>query len=441
MRAMSRSLAVGTIGVLLTALLPLPAHAAAASSCVVTGGTANSVASLRTATPDADGLYSYQTWLASESGQRATDMLVAVEDEVFGHAPGSMPLTQRVRRGLIGFTPDYSSQSLVAVVTPEYAGTPELTEALADAQSSLGKGAPQFRVQTGCFTADQIADAYSILTGYAWRPAGAKFAYAFHLDPVDSKFHVTVGTPQTKAAERLAALLGDRGVVELGVVGRTGRLNDGEPHYGGSGIRKGYSSNTGSNICTSGFMVRSLDTNGIVGMTTAGHCFAAGDSIYSSTQYYGVAQSTITGEYPATDARRVYSSSETYDNIIHVEPCSPCTRTVTARSYVTSGSSGVCSSGMVTQAICGLTVISVTGQICDGIGCTSGLLVLYRNGDTIVRPGDSGGPLYLRNGTYTASAVGQIVGGAGGRSSTSTYMYAEPFDTLEGALGVYIATS
>jgi len=440
---MSRSLAVAAVGVLVSALLPVPAHADTASSCVVTGGTSATLDSLRAAapTPDADGVYPYESWLASETGQLATASLVAVEDTVFGHVLSSAPVTQKVARGLIGFAPDYSSQSLVAVVTPEYAGTPTLVKEMAGAQSELGAGAPQLRVQAGCFTAAEIADAYAVLTGTTWRTASAKFAYAFHLDPVDSKFHVLVDVTQTKAAENLAALLGDRAVVELGAVARTGRLNDGEPHYGGAGIRKGYSSSTSSNTCTSGFMVRSRDTNGIVGMTTAGHCFAAGDSIYSSTQYYGAAQSTIAGEYPATDARRVYSSSETYDNVIHVEPCSPCTRTVTSRTYVTSGSSGICSSGMVTTAICGLTVLSTSGQICDSIGCTSGLLVLYRNGDTIVRAGDSGGPLYLRNGSTTASAVGQIVGGAGGRYSTSTYMYAESFDSIEAALDVYIATS
>ncbi|MEV0273025.1 hypothetical protein AB0H43_29970 [Hamadaea sp. NPDC050747] len=436
----TRSLAVTAVGVLVAALVPLPAAAEpATASCVVTGGTPAVAAALRGATPDEDGVYPYQEWLAGEQGQRATAALVGVEDQVFGHVPSSAPVPKKVTRGLIGFAPDYSSQSLVAVVTPEYAGTPELEKHLADAQSRLGEGAPALRVQTGCFSAAAIADAYAILTGTEWRTG--KFAYAFHLDPVDSKFHVTVDTPQTKAAEKLAALLGDRGVVELGQVGRTGRLNDGEPHFGGAGIRKGYNANTATNTCTSGFMVRSRSTNAIVGMTTAGHCFAAGDSVYSSTQYYGVAQATIQGEYPATDARRVYSSAESYDNVIHVEPCSPCTRTVTSRTYVTSGSSGICSSGMVTTAICSLTVISVTGQICDGIGCTSGLLVLYRNGDTIVRAGDSGGPLYLRNGSTTASAVGQIVGGAGGRYSTSTYMYAESFDSIEAALDVYIATS
>ncbi|NUR73621.1 MAG: hypothetical protein HOU81_22610 [Hamadaea sp.] len=433
---------MAAVGVLVTALMPLPAQAdPAASSCVVTGGTPAAADALRSATPDADGLYPYQQWLAGEQGQRASAALVAVENQVFGHVPSSAGVSQKVGRGLIGFAPDYSSQSLVAVVTPEYAGTPGLVKEMADAQSRLGPGAPALRVQTGCFSAAALADAYAVLTGTAWRTGNAKFAYAFHLDPVDSKFHVTVDTPQSAAAAKLAALLGDRAVVELGPVGRTGRLNDGEPHYGGAGIRVGYSSNTASNTCTSGFMVRSRDTNGIVGMTTAGHCFAAGASIYSSTQYYGVAQSTIQGEYPATDARRVYSSAETYDNVIHVEPCSPCTRTVTSRTYVSSGSSGICSSGMVTTAICGLTVISTTGQICDGIGCTSGLLVLYRNGDYIVRAGDSGGPLYFRNGSTTASAVGQIVGGSGGRYSTSTYMYAEAFESIEEALNVYIATS
>jgi hypothetical protein len=443
MRTWYRSLTVAAVGALVVALIPAPAHSAdLTTSCVVTGGTPATVDSMRAAslTADADGLYSYQQWLVTDQGQAATAALVGIEDSVFGHLPSAASLDRKVARGLIGFAPDYATRSLVAVVTPEYAGTAELASALADAQAALGPGAPQLRSQTGCFSAAGLADAYDILRGYAWRPTTAKFAYSFDLDPVDSRFHVIVDDRQAKAAGKLAALLGDRGVVELGTVSRTGRLNDGEPHYGGAGIRVGYSSNTASNTCTSGFMVRN-SSGAVAGMTTAGHCFNAGAQVYSSTQFYGVAQATNPGEYPSADVRRVYSSSETYDNIIHVDPCSPCIRTVTARSYVTTGSTGICSSGMVTKAICSLTVVSVTGQICDSIGCTAGLLKLYRNGDTIVRAGDSGGPVYLRNGSTTASAVGTIVGGAGGRSSTSTYMYVQPFDSVEGALGVSIATS
>ena len=444
MRTWSRYIAAVAAGTLVTSLIAVPARGAdATQSCVVTGATQATVDSLRTAslTTDADGLYSYQQWLATDQGQAASAALVEVEDKVFGRLPSITSVPTKLARGLIGFTPDYATRSLVAVVTPEYTGTAELAAALADAQAALGPDAPTLRTQTGCFTAAALAEAHDILQGYAWRPVNAKFAYSFYVDPVDSRFHVTVDTQQTKAAEKLAALLGARGVVELGYVARSGRLNDGEPHYGGAGIRKGYSSNTASNTCTSGFMLRNRDTNAIAGMSTAGHCFGTGDSIYSSTQYYGVGQAKLAGEYPGADVMRVYSSGETYDNVIHVDPCSPCTRTVTSRSFVSIGSTGICSSGMVTKAICSLTIISDTGSICDAIGCSPGLYVLYRNGDTIVRAGDSGGPVYLRNGSTTASAVGTIVGGAGGRSSTSTKMYAEPFDTVEAALNMGIATS
>ncbi|NUT38313.1 MAG: hypothetical protein HOV79_35150 [Hamadaea sp.] len=412
-----------------------------AAGCVVTGATDAATASLRSGglTVDAEGLYPYQQYLAGATGQAATAALVGVEDEVFGHLPSDAGLPAKLRRGLIGFTPDYAAQALVAVVTPDYTDTARLQAALDTARVSLGAGAPALRVQTGCFGADTLADAERIIRGYAWRPAGSRFAFAYDLNPVDSKLYVTVDARQEKAAAALAGLLGDRGVVTLGELSRMGRLNDGEPHFGGAGIRKGYSSNTASNTCTSGFLLRDYDFSH-AGITTAGHCFIGGAAIYSSTQYYGQSITPPTGEYPATDVMLIYSANETYDNVIHVDPCSPCTRTVNAKSYVVPGSA-VCLSGMVTKAICSVIITGEDVTMCDGYGCTYGLLRGYRNGNTIVRAGDSGGPVYIRNGSTTASAVGTIVGGSGGRTSTSTTVYIQPYDTIEAALGRWIATS
>lgn len=438
-----RTLAATAVAALAAVMIAAPATAetAAAAGCVVVGATDAATASLRSGalTRDAEGLYPYQQYLATDTGQAATAALSGVEDKIFGHLPSDAGLSAKLGRGLIGFTPDYAAQALVAVVTPDYAGSAQLQAELAAVQEKLGAGAPTLRVQSGCFGAAALVEAEKIIQGYAWRSATARFSFAYDLNPVDSKIYVTVDARQEKAAAALAGLLGDRGVVTLGELSRMGRLNDGEPHYGGAGIRKGYSTNTASNTCTSGFLMRDYDYSHS-GITTAAHCFAAGSAIYSSTQYYGVAIKPPTGEYPATDAMLVYSSAETYDNVIHVDPCSPCIRTVNAKSYVVPGSN-VCLSGMVTKAICSVTIVGEDAIFCDAIGCTYGLLRGHRSGDTIVRAGDSGGPVYIRNGSTTASAVGTIVGGGGGRSSTSTYVYIQPYDTIEAALGRWIATS
>jgi hypothetical protein len=293
------------------------------------------------------------------------------------------------------------------------------------------------RVQAGCFSSAQLIEADRVLAARAWHPDAPKVAYSAWLDPADSKFHVTIDAGYPAAADALAKILGDRAVVELGTVGRTGRLNDGEPHYGGAGIRKGYSSNTASNTCTSGFMIR-RSANGKLGMTTAAHCFSNDDAIYSSTQYYGSAWDK--SSFPTYDIMSVISTVTTYDNVIHVEPCSPCTRRVVGKGPVYPGDL-VCLSGMVTTAICSVAIESSTASICDGYGCTYGLLQGYRNGDTIVRAGDSGGPVYSRSGSSNAIALGSIVGAASSsRTATGTRVLAETVASIE-ALGLIVVTS
>jgi hypothetical protein len=368
---------------------------------------------------------------------------VQTQSSVMGIADNA-GMAVKLQRGLIGYTADYATHTMVAVVTPEYANTAGLGTALTTARNTVAQaqpGAPGVRVQAGCFSAAQLLDADSVLRQRAWHPDAAKASFAYSLRAEDSRFHVTFDDRFPAAAQALSAALGDRAVVELGVVGRAGRLNDGEPHYGGSGIRKGYNSSLSSNQCTSGFTVRRT-SDGRRGVTTAGHCFSNGDAIYSSTQFAGTlwGEGTVDNPYPSIDTAGVLSSSETYANIIHVEPCSPCIRTVTGKGVV-GGSSTICLSGMVTTAICSVLVTSTDATLCDSAGCTFTLIEGWRNGDTIVRGGDSGGPAYVRSGSSSATAVGTIVGGAGGRSSSSTYVYVEPIGVTEEALGVTLATS
>jgi hypothetical protein len=353
-------------------------------------------------------------------------------------------LAAKLQRGFIGYANDYATHTIVAVVTPEYAKANVLSTALTSARSLATptlSSAPGVRVQAGCFSAAQLLDAESVLRQRSWHPDAALASYAYSLRAEDSRFHVTFDERYPAAAEALGAVLGDRAIVELGTVARAGRLNDGEPHYGGSGIRKGFNSSLSSNQCTSGFTVR-RNSDGRRGVTTAGHCFSNGDSIYSSTQFTGVlwGEGTVDNPYPSIDVAGVLSSSETYANIIHVEPCSPCTRTVIGKGVV-GGSSTICLSGMVTTAICSVLVTSTDATLCDAAGCTVSLIEGWRNGDTIVRGGDSGGPAYVRSGASNATAVGTIVGGSGGRSSSATFVLVEPIGVTEEALGVTLATS
>jgi hypothetical protein len=436
-------LVVALAGALGATALGAPTQAASSSTCVVAGATDAGTAKLRMAAGarDAEGVYAYQHWLTTAPAQAARQMEQRTVDAAL-----RIPAKPKVRssdllsRGLVGYTVDHANQSLVAVVTSDFTGATALAAELKRAQASLlgsFSAAPVLRVQAGCFTATSLIDAERVLFGRAWHPDAAKAAFSAWLNPADSRFHVTVDYHYPQVAQALADALGDRVAVELGEAARAGRLNDGNPHYGGSGIRVGYSSNTDSNTCTSGFEIR-RNANGKLGMTAAGHCFANSDSIYSSTQYYGSAWDKFS--FPSLDAMTVISTSETYDNVIHTEPCSPCTRTVTAKG--TAGAGGyVCLSGMVTQAICSVYVESTSASICDSYGCTYGLMQGYRNGDTIVRPGDSGGPVYARTGTASATALASIVGGVGSRTSTSTRVLAEHVTSIEDLLDVTVLTS
>ncbi len=418
----------------------IPAAVAEAAPCVVSGTT---FTGLDRGARDADGIYGYQSWLVADSGQAVARTLMQTQNSVMG-IPDTASADLRLQRGFIGYATDHATHTMVAVVTPEYANAAALSAALTSARDKVAKtqpDAPGVRVQPGCFTADQLIAAETVLRQRSWHPDAAAASYAYALRADDSRFHVTFDDRFPAAAEALATVLGDRAVVELGEVARSGRLNDGEPHYGGAGIRKGYNSSLSSNTCTSGFTVR-RKSDGRRGVTTAGHCFSNGDSIYSSTQFAGVVwgEGTVDNPYPAIDVAGVLSTAETYANIIHVEPCSPCTRTVIGKSVVGGGST-ICVSGMVTTAICSILVTSVNSGICDAAGCTFDLIEGWRNNDVVVRPGDSGGPAYIRSGTANATAVGTIVGGAGGRSSTSTTILIEPIAVVEEALNVTVATS
>lgn len=159
-----------------------------------------------------------------------------------------------------------------------------------------------------------------MLTERLWHPRADSVAYGFHLDSNDSTFHVSFSEQDSDVAAALTAAVGPAVTIEYAQSRRDGRLDDGEPHWGGAGIGLG----ANNNFCTSGFTVV---RNGVRGSVTAGHCFDNGQFVNSGPQFYG----TTSGEsgFPTFDMIRVGSSAETYDNRIHVDPCCPSVRDVT----------------------------------------------------------------------------------------------------------------
>lgn len=190
-----------------------------------------------------------------------------------------------------------------------------------------------------------------------------------------------------------------------------GRLNDSDPHYGGSGIRPSQinspSAAYDSNICTSGFTYMAA---GIRWSSTAAHCtedtYGTTGPFWSSGYngpYYGVERYVNV----SLDAMLVGSSNQFYTRLLHTDPIcdapgGSCTRLVTSKRTYAYVSMPVCTDGMVTRAICGAVT---TRQAANG------QWIAERPGVIIGRPGDSGAPLFGRDGSDNASARGMLIGG------------------------------
>ena len=109
-----------------------------------------------------------------------------------------------------------------------------------------------------------------------------------------------------------------------------------------------------------------------------------------------------------------------YSRVIHVDPCCPSTRTVTAKGPTSVGES-ICKSGMVTKAKCSITVdvISWTGYI-EGHFYYD--LVIGSRAAQISLPGDSGAPVYKTSGSSGAKILGHHIGVPGNGTTQTFFM-------------------
>ncbi|MEV4412158.1 hypothetical protein [Catellatospora sp. NPDC049609] len=423
-------LAVSSCGLLLAALVTaLPAQAALAptADCRV-DAPAPALLTARAG----DGTPAYLQWLDTASVRQANVAVQQAAQAALGVPEGKQRIATTLRQGLIGSAIDHNTRTVTLVVTPEardrVAEVGARISAVPAARDAAA-GAPSVKV--GCFPADRLIAADELLFGRAWHPDASAATFSYYLDAADSRYRVSFDPAYPEAAQALRDALGEVAEVTLDGAMRTGRLNDGEPHFGGAGLRAGSGA---TNTCTSGFVAR-RNSDGRIGGTTAAHCFSNGQSIYSSTQYWGAASGE--SDYPAYDMMFVSASAEKYDNKIHTDPCCPTERFVTAKRNAVIGDS-VCLSGMVTKATCGIAVNSLQGVLCAADGCTYGLMQGNRGGDVIVKPGDSGGPVYIRSGTSNATGLAMIIGCS---SSSCTSVLAEHMSVIEAHLGLTVLTS
>ncbi|GAA1618169.1 hypothetical protein GCM10009789_85140 [Kribbella sancticallisti] len=299
-------------------------------------------------------------------------------------------------------------------------------------QAAVAKNVPaagmkMLAVERSCRSARSIAAAWNEIGARSWTDA-AKTTYTADLDPASEDIVVEYDKATTSAAS-LAALQSMEGVRAVaGGAARLSRMSDTATggHWGGARIT------SATKNCTAGFSVIRL-SDGRRGSVTAGHCGGVGTIWRSGTNYYGA----VTGRtnYPEYDQAMITGSS--YGGKIWTDGAgdSVDTRTVKGGGDPAIGAS-VCQSGSFSLSLCGLTVQSLSAKYCDTDGCTTYVIRATRGGAIAIIGGDSGGPLYSRPTSTTATIRGMTFAGSGCSASRCTTLYAERYKSIAGHLGV-----
>ncbi len=129
------------------------------------------------------------------------------------------------------------------------------------------------------------------------------------------------------------------------------------------------------------------------------------------------------------------AAGQSFKPSIHTGPAAPVSRTQTGKADLKIGQA-YCISGAVTGAICGLTVNELTAVICDDFGCTRDLAAGKRADNAKVSTaGDSGAPVYSRDGATGAKIHGMHLGSKLNRT-TSIFHHVS---TIESKLGQKVA--
>ncbi len=179
------------------------------------------------------------------------------------------------------------------------------------------------------------------------------------------------------------------------------RFNDYAPWYGGDRI------STSSLSCTTGF---AATYNGLPAMLTASHCGGVGTGFWNgltssnSWNFMG----NVTYSNSGTDVASIQVSS--YSNYINVgsNPQAPTQLLISGWQSPVVGQY-LCQSGSFTGEVCGLRVVDTNQYVCQSWFlwvCTSyqgpiaDVINYLGSGSYSAGHGDSGGPVYLRMGSY-----------------------------------------
>ena len=304
-------------------------------------------------------------------------------------------------------------------------------------QSAMARNVPTagkqlVRVERSCRSAQSIADAWNAVGDRSWSADAASTTFSADLDPVSEDIVVEYDQATTSAAS-LEGMRGLNGVrLQAGSLMRTTRLSDTPKggHWGGARITSALKN------CSAGFSVVRR-SNGQRGSVTAGHCGGVGTVWRSGTNYYGT--TALRTNYPDYDQSLLTGS--TYGPKIWTDGPGDTadTRTVTGGADPGVGTV-ICQSGSFSTSLCGITVRSTSAKYCDTDGCTTYVIRATLGGQIAIIGGDSGGPVYTRRGSSSATVRGIMFAGAGCASSRCTTLYAERYASIAGHLGVYALT-
>ncbi|WP_350281240.1 hypothetical protein [Kribbella sp. HUAS MG21] len=332
-------------------------------------------------------------------------------------------------QGVIGVVGS-ATTGFKVVVDSAKLDTEKYQAAMARNLPPAGKG--MVRVERSCRSAQSIADAWNAVSTRSWSSDASRTTYAADLDPASENVVVEYDAATTSPAS-LAGLRELSGVqLVAGSLARTSRLSDTPKggHWGGARITSALKN------CSAGFSVVRR-SNGQRGSVTAGHCGAPRTVWKSGPNYYGT--TTVRTNYPEYDQALLTGSSYGAKIWTDGPGDSANTRTVTGAGDPGVGTS-VCQSGSFSTSVCNLTVRSTSARYCDTDGCTTYVIRATRGGLIAIIGGDSGGPVYTRRGTSSATIRGMAFAGAGCAASRCTTLYAERYKSIAGHLGVTAVT-
>ena len=365
--------------------------------------------------PGADPAYVSTIAGDPDPDPKATPAIVSwmFDDRATNEAVGRVDEWIRTSTDWVGVRPDLVEQRMVVTIEPSVDHEPIVEEL-----SRIAAGDLEIMIRPACFGDAEVRGVFDALEDGSWRleaEAGADVGGSGDRDrPISvlreltGALHVYVTDLDRPAMDRWASALGPRVVVEEGRLGLQSRMNDGSPHWGGAALGA-YNQPT----CTAGFSVK---IDGTYWMATAGHC-SFPTYVYSGTEYVGVTNAHSLNPhvfYPNTDLQVLGSGVETYRNRIHVDPCCPTVRWVTAARDAKM-SDNICISGMVTKAQCGWLLqewdpsLSFVNYGVQNYSTTRLQLAWHPNGRQ-TSSGDSGAPWYVRSGSSNAIIVGLHVG-------------------------------